>query len=181
MILTATQVAQAARTAGFDQRGAIIAVAIAKAESGFNSTAIGDVNLSEPGERSVGLWQINFRPSRDQAVPYRDPILNLDPAHNAAAAFIISGRGVSFSPWSTFTSNAYVRHMPEAAAAVNALFQPPKGPDMAQSNIVAFEATPTGKGYWIVFSDGAVFGFGDAEYHGRVQLDANSVWRPVQP
>lgn len=38
----------------------------------------------------------------------------------------------------------------------------------AQAPIVAFEATPTGKGYWIVTADGAVFAFGDAAYYGRV-------------
>lgn len=38
----------------------------------------------------------------------------------------------------------------------------------AQAPIVAFEATPTGNGYWIVTADGAVFAFGDAQYHGRV-------------
>lgn len=38
----------------------------------------------------------------------------------------------------------------------------------AQAPIVAFEATPTGKGYWIVTADGAVFAFGDAVYYGRV-------------
>ena len=38
----------------------------------------------------------------------------------------------------------------------------------AQAPVVAFEVTPSGKGYWIVTADGAVFAFGDAEYHGRV-------------
>lgn len=38
----------------------------------------------------------------------------------------------------------------------------------AQAPVVAFEVSPTGKGYWIVCADGAVFAFGDATYHGRV-------------
>jgi peptidoglycan recognition protein len=38
----------------------------------------------------------------------------------------------------------------------------------AEAPIVGFEATPTGNGYWIVTKDGAVFAFGDAEYHGRI-------------
>lgn len=38
----------------------------------------------------------------------------------------------------------------------------------AQAPIVAFEATPTGNGYWVVTADGAVFAFGDAKYLGRV-------------
>lgn len=38
----------------------------------------------------------------------------------------------------------------------------------AQAKIVAFAPTPTGKGYWIITADGAVFAFGDAIYCGRV-------------
>lgn len=39
----------------------------------------------------------------------------------------------------------------------------------SQAKIVAFAPTPTGKGYWIVTADGAVFAFGDAQYHGRIE------------
>lgn len=38
----------------------------------------------------------------------------------------------------------------------------------AQAPIVTMQPTPTGKGYWIVTADGAVFAFGDAQYYGRV-------------
>lgn len=43
----------------------------------------------------------------------------------------------------------------------------------AQAEVVAAFPTPSGKGYWIVTADGAVFAFGDAEYHGRVQAPAS--------
>ena len=33
--------------------------------------------------------------------------------------------------------------------------------------IVGMAATPTGKGYWLVASDGGVFSFGDATSGGR--------------
>lgn len=39
----------------------------------------------------------------------------------------------------------------------------------SQARIVAAWGTPTGKGYTIVTADGAVFCFGDAEYHGRIE------------
>jgi hypothetical protein len=32
--------------------------------------------------------------------------------------------------------------------------------------IVGMAATPTGRGYWLVATDGGIFGFGDARYHG---------------
>lgn len=38
----------------------------------------------------------------------------------------------------------------------------------AQARIVTMVATPTGKGYWIICADGAIFAFGDAVYLGRV-------------
>jgi len=47
----------------------------------------------------------------------RDPNLNLDPAHCALAAFAISRSGSTFTPWSTFTSGAYVKFMREASLA----------------------------------------------------------------
>lgn len=46
----------------------------------------------------------------------------------------------------------------------------PDSPDViqAQAPVVAFEATPTGNGYWLVTADGAVFAFGDAQFLGRL-------------
>lgn len=180
MMLTAFQVLQFALSAGFTPSEAITATAIAHAESGFNTSAIGDVNLTEPGEKSVGLWQINYRPSRDRRNPLRDPSLNQDPFHNAQAAYAISLRGVSFRPWSTYTSGAYLRYIPEAIAALNSIPTDSQQEDNVASSIAGFCPTPTGKGYWVIFSDGAVFGFGDAEYHGRPEL-VNGVWQPVLP
>jgi hypothetical protein len=40
----------------------------------------------------------------------------------------------------------------------------------SQAKIVTAFPTPTGKGYWIITADGAVFAFGDAEYHGRIEV-----------
>ena len=48
----------------------------------------------------------------------------------------------------------------------------PEDVPQAQAPVVAFEVTPTGKGYWIVTADGAVFAFGDAQYYGRVAAPA---------
>jgi hypothetical protein len=44
-------------------------------------------------------------------------------------------------------------------------------PDIADANapLVAFAPTPTGKGYWLVTADGAVYAFGDAPYLGRIE------------
>ena len=46
----------------------------------------------------------------------------------------------------------------------------------AGAPLVGFVPTPTGKGYWMILADGAVFGFGDAEYHGRLIVEEKN-WR----
>lgn len=57
-------------------------------------------------------------------------------------------------------------------------FLVPPGVDMAK--IIAFETTPTGKGYWFVTEDGALYAFGDATYAGRIEWRDNA-WRPIYP
>lgn len=42
----------------------------------------------------------------------------------------------------------------------------------AAAPVVAFQATSTGNGYWIVTADGAVYAFGDARYWGRIEAPA---------
>lgn len=117
--LTAGQVAQYAYQAGFRGEALITAVAVAHAESGFDPSNVGDVNLTQPGEQSVGLWQINYRPTRDSATGTRSPTANLDPLTNARNAYTISGGGSNFRPWSTFTSGAYKQYLPEARTAAD--------------------------------------------------------------
>lgn len=40
--------------------------------------------------------------------------------------------------------------------------------DPPSAPVVHLVPTPTGRGYWILCVDGAVYAFGDAQYHGRV-------------
>jgi hypothetical protein len=44
----------------------------------------------------------------------------------------------------------------------------------AEAPVVAFQATPSGEGYWLVTADGAVYAFGDAKYLGRVEAPADA-------
>jgi hypothetical protein len=118
--LSTGQVFTLARNAGFNAAAAVIMTAIVAAESSNRTDAIGDVNLTETGERSVGLTQINYRPSRDKGNAVRDPQANLDPQTNLVHAYTISGGGKSFRPWSTFTSGKYVSHLGDARAAAAA-------------------------------------------------------------
>jgi peptidoglycan/xylan/chitin deacetylase (PgdA/CDA1 family) len=44
----------------------------------------------------------------------------------------------------------------------------PGAPVIANQPLVAAAATPSGQGYWLAASDGGVFSFGDAAFHGSV-------------
>ncbi len=165
-VLTAEQVASFAIQAGFRGQPLVIAVAVAHAESGFRSDIVGDKDLTEKGECSVGLWQINYRPSRDKPGGLRDPTLNLDPTHNAQAAYVISDQGRNFKPWSTFTNGDYGPYLALAANAVLALQAPSNTGGITVPTIVA--AFPYQDGYVLVSSDGSVYCF-NCQYHGGLQ------------
>ena len=78
--------------AGGSAGEAVTAASIAMAESGGQQFATGGV-----GER--GYWQIN---------PDHGALSTYDPLGNAKAAVIISADGTDWSPWTTFTSGAYL-------------------------------------------------------------------------
>lgn len=80
------------RAAGGNPGSAFIAAEIAMAESGGNQFATGPA-----GER--GYWQIH---------PDHGVLSTYNAYGNARAAVIISGNGSNWSPWTTFTSGAYI-------------------------------------------------------------------------
>lgn len=91
--LTPGEVLQVARSSGLSGGAAVIAAAIAMAESGGRTCAR---NLSGI-EDSQGLWQINVR-----AHPaWAEQDLS-DPAINAKAMLAVSGNGSNWTPWSTW-------------------------------------------------------------------------------
>jgi cell wall-associated NlpC family hydrolase len=116
--LSGPDVARHAYTAGFRGEALVLAVAVAKGESGWDAHAVGDIDLRERGEQSTGLWQVHYRPSRDSGDRIRNPHSNLDPAFNARSAYAISGGGNRFGPWTVYTTGGYLKHMPAARDAV---------------------------------------------------------------
>lgn len=116
MPLSYDEVAALALAAGFRGEDAATAVAIAKAESGFNAGVYGDAAYGG----SIGLWQINL-----PANPQYDANALRDAATNARAAFALY-RARGFNPWCTYKSsacggagnNAYAQYLDEARAAV---------------------------------------------------------------
>jgi len=90
--LSCTGLEQLWLDAGGTPAAEVTAASIAMAESGGNQFATGTV-----GER--GYWQIN---------PVNGALSTYDPYGNARAAVIMSADGTNWSPWTTFTSGAYL-------------------------------------------------------------------------
>lgn len=119
MALTMAQVYAYARQAGFSPDTAVIATAIAMAESGNNPKARGDIGLETSyWGPSVGLEQIRTIKSQTGKGGDRDIArLDDDPLQNMIAAYDISSHGKDFTPWTTYTSGKYRQFLGQATAA----------------------------------------------------------------
>lgn len=121
-VLLGPQVAALARDVGLTGDPLVLAVAIARGESGWDSDAQGDVGIqTSVWGPSVGLWQVRSLKAQHGTGQQRDATRLVDPAFNAASMWAISSGGGDFKPWSVFTSGAYREHLDEARAAVSAV------------------------------------------------------------
>lgn len=119
--LTAGQIYQAARAAGFSATSAVVATAVALAESGGDPASVGDQSLANSTwGPSVGLWQVRTLKSKTGTGDTRDiAALTGNIAAQAKAAFSISNGGIDWQPWSVFNSGTYQTFMGQAAAAAS--------------------------------------------------------------
>ena len=154
--LSAAQVARLAYNAGFRGYALDVMVAIAKAESGWNTGATG---YDSNGSYDRGLVQINSRAwaSISNACAY-------DGACAMRMAWMISRHGANFRPWTTFTNGWYRSDMANYAGMVGAASPPPairgNDPDHdndvdgpAPSASVAHQASGGGATYRIHWGD----------------------------
>jgi hypothetical protein len=110
--LTPGAVFNLARDAGLDSAGAVVAMAIATAESGLRTDALGDLTIqTAKWGPSVGLWQIRSVKAESGRGTPRDATRLTDPAFNARSMVAISGAGKNWNPWSTYTSKSYRRYL----------------------------------------------------------------------
>jgi len=107
--LSQAQARQYAQQAGFSGSGLNTIVAIAQAESGLNTLAQGH---NTDGSLDRGILQINSRWHSEvsDGCAY-------DPLCAFQQGFRISNRGTSFTPWSTYTSGAYLRYLTSASTS----------------------------------------------------------------
>lgn len=121
-ILSAQQVATLCHDVGFSGQALLIAVAIARGESGFKSDALGDVQLQDATwAASHGLFQIRCLRAERGTGSVRDELANVDPRHNVRSAWVISRQGTSFTPWSVFTNGTYREHVAAVWSACRAV------------------------------------------------------------
>lgn len=115
-VISDSAIAAAAKGAGLNNSQTAIAVAIALAESGGNTTAHNAV----PPDDSYGLWQINMLgsmgPSRRQQFGLTSNEELYSPSVNAKAMFSISNGGQNWRPWTTYTRGTYLRFMSRGQA-----------------------------------------------------------------
>lgn len=117
-LLPIADVVRYAQQAGFRGDALVTAVAIAKAESSFQTNAHGDISLmTAVWGPSVGLWQIRSLKAESNTGKTRDAVALVDPAFNARSAYAISGGGVNFTPWSVFKDGSYKQHVDVARTA----------------------------------------------------------------
>ena len=120
--LSPAQVYSLARDAGLSPANAVTATAIAMAESGLRTDAVGDTTITTgTWGPSVGLWQVRSLKAEAGTGRSRDATRLTEPAFNARAMVAISGGGDNWRPWSVFTSGAFRSKVPQVAAIAPAL------------------------------------------------------------
>lgn len=136
---SASEVYAAARAAGLSAAQAVIATAIAAAESSFNDTAVGDTSLeTNVWGPSVGVWQVRTLKSATGTGSDRDiTALQGNLARQAQAMRNLSGGGTNWSPWTVYKSGAYARYLNQATAAAGAAGAVPTGLQMQNTGILS--------------------------------------------
>lgn len=118
-------IAQAAQSAGLSGGAVAIAVAIALAESGGDTT--NHTFSLVTGDDSYGLWQINML---GQMGPDRRKEFNLssnedlyNPSINARVMASLSGGGTNWRAWTTYTRGTYLLFLSRGQAVASGLPQ----------------------------------------------------------
>lgn len=120
MALTAAQLYDLARGAGLSATAAVVAAAVALAESGGNPDAVGDVGIqTDKWGPSIGLWQIRSLKADHGTGRTRDASRLADPTFNARSMAEISGAGSNWRPWSVFVSGRYRQYLDSVTTAAD--------------------------------------------------------------
>lgn len=127
---TPSQLALWCQQVGIPQDQIPTAVAIALAESGGKSTAVGGPNSD--GSYDLGYWQINNKAHPGLLAQYPSW---WEAASNARMMASVSGGGRNWKPWTTYTSNKYKDFLP---AATQGAEQPATGSQQGETDTILF-------------------------------------------
>lgn len=117
--MTPAEVHALAVAAGLDSDSAVIATAIAWAESNLNPNTVGDVDLQDDTwGPSVGLWQVRTLRADKGTGRARDADRLLDAPFNAWSMVAISAGGTNWTPWSVFKNGRYLEYLAAVRGAV---------------------------------------------------------------
>ncbi len=117
--MTPVEVYALATAAGLDHDSAVIATAIAWAESDLRPDAVGDIDLQDnTWGPSVGLFQIRSLHAHTGTGKDRDAERLGEPAFNARSMASISKGGTDWTPWSVWKNGAYRTHLDAVRSAV---------------------------------------------------------------
>lgn len=118
--MTPAEVHALAIAAGLGHDAAVIATAIAWAESGLRSDAVGDVDLADDTwGPSVGLYQVRSLRSHTGTCKERDVERLGDPTFNTRAMVAISSNGTNWQPWSVWKNGKYLSHLDAVRSALD--------------------------------------------------------------
>lgn len=120
---TTGEIYQAARSAGLSVPAAVIATAVALAESGGDDAVLGDTSIQDSTwGPSVGIWQIRTVKSQFGTGGDRDlAALRGNIARQAQAMRNISNGGTDWKPWTVYTRGTYRQYLDDAQAASGGL------------------------------------------------------------
>lgn len=119
---TTGEIYAAARAVGLSSAQAVLATAVAVAESGntgLDDTAKGDIALqNNTWGPSVGVWQIRTLKAQTGQGTDRDiAALSGNLSRQAQAMKAISSGGTNFGAWTTYTRGTYQKFLGQATAA----------------------------------------------------------------
>jgi hypothetical protein len=122
------------------------------------------VQIASSGVNGYYVLAGNRAHALGNAPRFDAPALRLARGEHVTSMSLFGPRGAGY--W-LFTSKGRVVAIGPRATARNAFYGDLRNTRLAAS-ILGSVATPTGRGYYMVASDGGVFAFGDARFHGSM-------------
>lgn len=117
--MTPAEVHALAVAHGLTVEQAVVATAIAWAESGLRPDAVGDIDLEDnTWGPSVGLFQIRSLRLHTGTGKERDVERLTDPSFNTRSMVAISAGGTNWAPWSVYKNGRYRQHLDAVRAAI---------------------------------------------------------------